>query len=59
MTLTHHVQSCSQLVQALKRRCSAPNGNIRALDRDDPQYGFGLVQAKAALNRISALGCDN
>ena len=25
----------------------------------DPQYGFGLVQAKAAFDRLLAVGCDN
>lgn len=64
---TPHVSAVAALVWSYFPRCSA--GQIRstlnktALDLGapgrDPYYGYGLVQARAAYDRLRNLGCDN
>lgn len=62
---TPHVSAVAALVWSLHPQCSAEQVrtslNRSAMDLGaagrDPQFGFGLVQAKAAHDRISTLGC--
>ncbi|HEU4843809.1 MAG TPA: S8 family serine peptidase [Burkholderiaceae bacterium] len=64
---TPHVSAVAALVWSYFPRCSA--SQIRntldkaALDLGapgrDPHFGYGLVQAKAAYDRLHDLGCDN
>jgi hypothetical protein len=62
---TPHVSAVAALVWSLHTNCSAEqlsaSLNKSALDLGAPgrdeHFGFGLVQAKAAHDRISALGC--
>ena len=64
---TPHVSGVAALVWSYFPHCTA--GQIRdsldksAMDLGDPgrdiHYGFGLVQAKAAHDRISTMGCGN
>lgn len=64
---TPHVSAVAAVVWSLHTGCTA--GQIRAsLDKSaadlgaagrDNEFGFGLVQAKAAHDRIGALGCGN
>jgi subtilisin family serine protease len=64
---TPHVSAVAALVWSYFPNCSA--SQIRnTLDKSamdlgapgrDPYYGYGLVQAKAAYNRIQSLGCNN
>lgn len=64
---TPHVSAVAALLWSYYPQCTA--AQIRnTLDNSaqdlgdpgrDPKYGFGLVQAKAAVDRITALGCGN
>ena len=62
---TPHASGVAALVWSLHTQCSAEqiraSLNRSAMDLGaagrDPQFGFGLVQAKAAHDRISSLGC--
>ena len=64
---TPHVSAVAALVWSYFPKCSA--SQIRStLDKSaldlgtpgrDPYYGYGLVQAKAAYERIHAMGCGN
>jgi len=64
---TPHVSGVAALVWSYFPQCTA--AQLRnSLDKSaqdlgdkgrDPQYGFGLVQAKAAFDRISSMGCGN
>jgi subtilisin family serine protease len=64
---TPHVSAVAALVWATNTNCSA--SQIRstlqksAMDLGkngrDTEYGFGLVQAKDAADRIASLGCGN
>jgi subtilisin family serine protease len=64
---TPHVSGVAALVWSHFPQCTAAqlrkslNNSAQDLgDRGrDPQYGFGLVQAKAAFDRISSMGCGN
>jgi subtilisin family serine protease len=62
---TPHVSAVAALVWARHPQCTAAqlrnSLNLSALDLGtagrDTRYGFGLVQAKAAVDRIAARGC--
>ncbi len=64
---TPHVSAVAALVWSYFPKCSA--SQIRStLDKSaqdlgapgrDPYYGYGLVQAKAAYDRIRTMGCNN
>lgn len=62
---TPHVSAVAALVWAIKPQCTASqlrnSLNLSALDKGaagrDTKYGYGIVQAKAAVDRITALGC--
>ncbi len=62
---TPHVSAVAALVWALRPQCTAAqlrsSLNLSAKDLGaagrDTKFGFGLVQAKAAIDRISARGC--
>ena len=62
---TPHVSAVAALVWAIKPQCSASqirnSLNLSALDKGaagrDTKYGYGIVQAKAAVDRISTRGC--
>jgi subtilisin family serine protease len=62
---TPHVSAVAALVWALKPGCTAAqlrtSLNLSAEDLGNPgrdtQFGYGLVRAKAAVDRISAMGC--
>lgn len=64
---TPHVSAVAALVWSLHPGCTAPQlraslnksaADLGAVGRDD-HYGNGLVQAKAAHDRIASLGCGN
>lgn len=62
---TPHVSAVAALVWAIKPQCTASqirnSLNLSALDKGaagrDTKYGYGIVQAKAAVDRISTRGC--
>ena len=62
---TPHVSAVAALVWAIKPQCTASqirnSLNLSALDKGaagrDTKYGYGIVQAKAAGDRISTRGC--
>jgi len=62
---TPHVSAVAALVWSLKPACTAAqlrsSLNLSALDLGtagrDTKFGYGLVQAKAAVDRITNLGC--
>jgi subtilisin family serine protease len=64
---TPHVSGVAALVWSYYPQCTAAQIrntlDLSAQDLGDPgrdpKYGFGLVQAKAALTRITTLGCGN
>lgn len=64
---TPHVSAVASLVWSYYPQCTAAQIrntlDLSAQDLGDPgrdsKYGFGLVQARAALNRIAASGCGN
>ena len=64
---TPHVSAVAALVWSYFPQCSASqirsSLNKSALDLGapgrDPYYGYGLVQAKAAYDRIRSMGCGN
>lgn len=64
---TPHVSGVAALVWSYYPQCTAAQirNTLDSSAQDlgdpgrDPKYGFGLVQAKAALDRITALGCGN
>ena len=64
---TPHVSGVAALVWSYFPQCTAAqlrnSLDMSAQDLGDrgrdPQYGFGLVQAKAAFDRISSMGCGN
>ena len=64
---TPHVSGVAALVWSYFPKCSAKqirqvlNASAMELGRPgkDPEFGFGLVQAKAAYNRLAATGCQN
>jgi len=64
---TPHVSGVAALVWSYHPACTAEQVRVTldksALDlgapRRDDHFGFGLVQAKAAFDRIAALGCGN
>lgn len=64
---TPHVSGVAALVWSYYPQCTAAqirnSLDLSAQDLGDPgrdpKYGFGLVQAKAALDRITAVGCGN
>lgn len=64
---TPHVSGVAALVWSYFPKCSAKqirqvlNASAMELGRPgkDPEFGFGLVQAKAAFNRLAATGCEN
>jgi subtilisin family serine protease len=64
---TPHVSAVAALVWALRPSCTAAqlraSLNLSAQDLGaagrDNKFGHGLVQAKAAFDRIGALGCGN
>ena len=64
---TPHVSGVAALVWSYFPQCTATQvRNTLAKTAEDlgdpgrdPKYGFGLVQAKAAYDRITVLGCDN
>ena len=64
---TPHVSAVAALVWSHYPNCTAAQmrstlqksaQDLGAAGRDD-QFGFGLVQAKAALDRIAGMGCGN
>ena len=64
---TPHVSGVAALVWSHFPKCSAKqirqvlNASAMEIGRPgkDPEFGFGLVQAKAALDRLAATGCGN
>jgi len=64
---TPHVAGVAALVWSLHPQCTAAQLRrtlgLTALDLGtrgrDTRFGFGLVQAKAAADRIAAQGCGN
>lgn len=64
---TPHVSAVAALVWSYFPKCSASDIrstlNKTAMDLGtpgrDPYYGYGLVQAKAAYDRIRTMGCNN
>ena len=64
---TPHVSGVAALVWSHFPQCTATQlrNTLNKTAQDlgdpgrDPDYGFGLVQARAAYDRILALGCDN
>lgn len=64
---TPHVSGVAALVWSHYPNCSAKqirqvlNASAMEIGRPgkDPEFGFGLVQAKAALDRLAATGCGN
>ncbi len=64
---TPHVSGVAALVWSYFPKCSAKqirqvlNASAMELGRPgkDPEFGFGLVQAKAAYDRLAATGCQN
>ena len=62
---TPHVSAVAALVWAIKPQCTAVqirnSLNLSALDKGaagrDTKYGYGIVQAKAAVDRIGTRGC--
>ncbi|MCV2370948.1 S8 family serine peptidase [Roseateles oligotrophus] len=64
---TPHVSGVAALVWSHFPKCSAKqirqvlNASAMELGRPgkDPEFGFGLVQAKAAYDRLAATGCGN
>ncbi len=64
---TPHVSAVAALVWAIHPQCTAAqlrnSLNKSAEDRGaagrDAKFGFGLVRAKAAVDRIASLGCGN
>lgn len=64
---TPHASAVAAVVWSLHPQCSAEqiraSLNRTAMDLGaagrDPQFGFGLVQAKAAHDRIASLGCGS
>lgn len=64
---TPHVSGVAALVWSHFPNCSAKqirqvlNASAKEIGRPgkDPEFGFGLVQAKAAYDRLAATGCGN